>query len=193
MANICQAPTLKKTHCLPSDRSHRAPVRFLRHATSLALSFLFCMTARVCQAQSHDVICDKGAGDFEAEFRTGVKVHVGAARNGELATRLCDAALSWGKGNLAIAAGASQLDVDAFGVDLGLGVPVVAFQVKKFAAECCMEYKIYSLRAPAVFLRSITGAEFFSAADTDMDGHVEIWTDDAAAVKGFGNFLLSEL
>src|SRR5712671_3428889 len=132
MANICQAPTLKKTHCLPSDRSHRA---------------------RVCQAQSHDVICDKGAGDFEAEFRTGVKVHVGAARNGELATRLCDAALSWDKGNLAIAASASQLDVDAFGVDLGLGVPVVAFQVKKSAAECCMEYKIYSLRTPAVFLR----------------------------------------
>jgi hypothetical protein len=110
-----------------------------------------------------------------------------------LATRLCDGALSWDKGNLAIAASASQLDVDAFGVDMGLGVPVVAFQVKKSAAECCMEYKIYSLRTPAVLLRSITGGEFFSAADTDLDGRVEIWTDDAAAVKGFENFLLSEL
>ncbi len=193
MANICQPPAPKKTHCLPSDRAHRAPVRFLGFAASLLLFFLFFLTAHACRAQSHDVICDKGAGDFEAEFRTGVKVHVGAARNGELATRLCDAAVSWDKGNLAIAAGASQLDVDAFGVDLGLGVPVVAFQVKKSAAECCMEYKIYSLRTPAVFLRSITGGEFFSAADTDMDGRVEIWTDDAAAVKGFENFLLSEL
>jgi len=190
MANICQPPAPKKTHCLPSDRAH---LRFPRLAASPVLFFLFFLTAHVCRAQSHDVICDKGAGDFEAEFRTGVKVHVGAARNGELATRLCDAAVSWDKGNLAIAAGASQLDVDAFGVDLGLGVPVVAFQVKKSAAECCMEYKIYSLRAPAVFLRGITGGGFFSAADTDLDGRVEIWTDDAAAVKGFENFLLSEL
>jgi hypothetical protein len=193
MANICQPPALEKIHYPPSDRARRAPVRFLRLRTSLALFFLFCLTARVCHAQRHDVICDKGAGDFEAEFRTGVRVHVGAARNGGLATRLCDAALSWDKGNLAIAAGASQLDVDAFGVDLGLGVPVVAFQVKKSAAECCMEYRVYSLRTPAVLLRSITGGEFFSAADTDLDGRVEIWTDDAASVKGFENFLLSEL
>jgi hypothetical protein len=191
MANICQPPALEKINCLPSDRARNARLRFLRFAAPLALFFLFC--PRVCHSQSHDVICDKGAGDFEEEFRTGVRVHVGAARNGELATRLCDAALSWEKGSLAIAAGVSQLDVDAFGVDLGLGVPVVAFQVKKSAAECCMEYKIYSLRTPAVFLRGITGGEFFSAADTDLDGRVEIWTDDAAAVNGFENFLLSEL
>jgi hypothetical protein len=193
MANICQPPALEKTHCLPSDRTRSALVRFPRLATSLPLFFLFCLTACVCDAQSHDVICNNGAGDFEAEFHTGVKVHVGAARTGELATRLCDAALHWDKGNLAIAAAASQLDVDAFGVDLGLGVPVVAFQVKKSAAECCMEYKIYSLRTPPVFLRGITGGEFFSAADTDLDGRVEIWTDDAASVSGFENFLLSEL
>src|SRR6202051_1635147 len=193
MANSCQAPVLEKTHCPRSDRERSVLLRFLRLATSLVLFFLFCLTARVCDAQRHDVICDKGAGDFEAEFRTGVRVQVGASRNGGLATRLCDATLNWDKGNMAIAAAAAQLDVDAFGVDLGLGVPVVAFQVKKSAAECCMEYKIYSLRTPAVFLRSITGGEFFSAADTDLDGRVEIWTDDAAAVSGFENFLLSEL
>src|SRR5467141_3191916 len=157
MANICQPPAPKKTHCLPSDRAHRAPVRFLGFAASLLLFFLFFLTAHACRAQSHDVICDKGAGDFDAEFRTGVKVHVGAARNGELATRVCEAALSWNKQNLVIAPMASQLDVDAFGVDLGVGVPVVAFQVKKSNADCCMVYKIYSLRAPPVLLRSIAG------------------------------------
>jgi hypothetical protein len=197
MANICQPPARNKTpensSGLPSGRAPSSPVRFRYSSTALALFFLFCLTARVCHAQSHDVICNNGDGDFEAEFHTGVRVHVGAARNGELATRLCDAALHWDKGNLDIAAAAPQLDVDVFGVDLGLGVPVVAFQVKKSIAECCMEYKIYSLRAPAVFLRSITGGEFFSAADTDLDGRVEIWTDDAASVNGFENLLLSEL
>src|SRR5712692_2988759 len=178
---------------LPSDRVPSAPVRFLRGAAALALPFLFCGTASVCHAQRHDVICSDGAGDFNAEFRTGVKVHVGAARNGELATRVCQAALSWNKQNLAIAPAASQLDIDAFGVDLGVGVPVVAFQVKKSNADCCMVYKIYSLQQPPVLLRSITGGEFFSAADTDLDGRVEIWTDDAAALEGFDNLLLSDL
>jgi hypothetical protein len=56
-----------------------------------------------------------------------------------------------------------------------------------------MEYKIYSLRAPPVLLRSIKGGEFFSAADTDLDGRVEIWTDDAASVDGFENLRLSSL
>jgi len=164
-----------------------------RRASLLGLFFLFGLMPRACPAQNRDVICNNGDGVFEEEFRTGVRVRVAASRNGELATRLCDAAFHWDKGSLAIAAGASQLDVDAFGVDLGLGTPVVAFQVKKSAADCCMEYKIYSLRSPPALLRSISGGEFFSAADTDLDGRVEIWTDDAAAVSGFENYLLSEL
>jgi hypothetical protein len=139
------------------------------------------------------VICRDGAGDFDAEFHTGVKVHVGAARNGELATRVCEATLSWANQKLVITAAAAQLDVDALGVDLGLAVPVVAFQVKKSTPECCMEYKIHSLRTPPVLLRTITGGEFFSAADTDLDGRVEIWTDDAASVEGFESLLLSDL
>jgi hypothetical protein len=56
-----------------------------------------------------------------------------------------------------------------------------------------MVYKIYSLRDPPVLLRSIAGGEFFSAADTDLDGRVEIWTDDAAALAGFENIPLSDL
>jgi len=157
------------------------------------LFLLSCLTATVCHAQIHDVICRDGAGDFDTEFHTGVKVHVGAARNGELATRVCEATLSWTNQNLVITAAAAQLDVDALGVDLGMAVPVVAFQVKKSTPECCMEYKIYSLRTPPVLLRTISGGEFFSAADTDLDGRVEIWTDDAASVEGFESLLLSDL
>ena len=151
------------------------------------------LTAGICHAQIHDVVCRDGNGEFEAEFHTGVKVRVGAARNGELAARACHAALSWGDRNLVVAASASQLDVDAFGVDLGVGAPVVTLQVKKSKGDCCMEYKVYSLRQPPALLRSITGGEFFSAADTDLDGRVEIWTDDAAAVDGFENLRLWDL
>jgi hypothetical protein len=197
MANICQTYAQSKapenSSSPPADRVPSVPVRFRCGAAALALFLLSCLTASVCHAQTHDVICRDGAGDFEFEFHTGVAVHVGAARNGELATRVCEAALSWNNQNLVIAAAASQLDVDAFGVDLGLGVPVVTLQVKKSKADCCMDYKIYSLREPPVLLRSIAGGEFFSAADTDLDGRVEIWTDDSASVDGFENLLLSDL
>jgi hypothetical protein len=161
--------------------------------SGLTLFLLSCLTASVCHAQSHDVVCREGVGDFEAEFQTGVSVRVGPARAEMLEARVCEATLSWGDQNLAIADTASQADIDAFGVDLGVGAPVVALQVKKSKAECCMEYKIYSLRAPPVLLRSIAGGEFFSAADTDLDGRLEIWTDDASTVQGFENLRLSDL
>ncbi len=147
-----------------------------------------------CHAQNRDVLCSNGSGGFEAEFRTGVKLRVGAARNakGGLATRVCEATLNWGKQELVVATKVANLDVDVFGADLGLGVPVAAFQVKKSDVECCMAYKIYSLQKPPRLLRTITGGNFFSASDTDMDGRVEIWTADAAAVDGFENLALSE-
>jgi hypothetical protein len=170
-----------------------ALVRFRCGAAAVAIFLFSCLTGSACHAQSHDVVCKDGDGELEAEFQTGVKVRVGASRNGELAARACDAALSWGDQNLVVAASASQLDIDAFGVDLGVGGPVVALQVKKSKADCCMEYKIYSLREPPVLLRSITGGGFFSAADTNLEGRVEIWTDDAAAVEGFENLRLMDL
>jgi hypothetical protein len=100
--------------------------------------------------------------------------------NGQLAARVCEAALSWGNESLVISPAASDLDIDAFAVDLGLGPLVVTAQVRKSKAECCMVYNIYSLRTPPELLRSVSGGQFFSAADTDLDGRVEIWTDDAA-------------
>ena len=86
----------------------------------------------------------------------------------------------------------SQLDVDVLGADLGLGTPVVAFQVKKSAADWDMTYLIYSLQKPPQLLRTITGGDFFRAADTDLKGRVEIWTGDVRAISGFEGFLPGE-
>ena len=148
--------------------------------------------AGVCRAQNRDVLCNYGTGNFYAEFRSGVSVRVEAARNGELAARLCRAVLSWQNQKLVIADQVLQVDVDALGADIGLGTPVITFQVKK-SQDCCVEYEIYSLQKPPSLLRTITGGDFFSAADTDLDGEVEIWTDDAAAVDGFDSLAVGQM
>jgi hypothetical protein len=177
----------------PPDCVTGTPFRVRYSAAAFALFLLSCLTPNLCHAQGRNVVCRGGAGYFEAEFPTGVKVHVGASRVGELENRVCEAALSWGDQRLVVSDAASELDVDAFGVDLGVGTPAIAVQVKKSKAECCRDYRIYSLREPPVLLRSITGGGFFSAADTDLDGRVEIWTDDAAAVEGFESLKLNDL
>jgi hypothetical protein len=182
---------------LPPDRERivpcpPSPIRLV--AASLFV-FLFWATTSICQTQTliSGILCRGGDGNFDAEFQTGVKVHVGAARNGELATRACAARLSWEKQELVVATDASQIDLDAFGADLGDGVPVAAFQIKKLDTDCCMEYAIYSLEKPPRLLRTVTGGDFFSASDIDLDGRVEIWTNDAGAVNGFEKLALSEL
>jgi hypothetical protein len=187
------APQLRHHHKVATFIEVALDLLWICAKSGLALFLLTCLTASACHGQSRDVVCRGGVGYFEAEFPTGVKVHVGASRIGELEARVCEAALSWGDQNLAVSDAASDLDIDAFGVDLGLGVPIVAVQMKKSKAECCMEYRIYSLREPPTLLRSITGGEYFSAADTDLDGRVEIWTDDAASLEGFENLRLSDL
>jgi hypothetical protein len=187
----------------PIDRKQIGPAQFKssgrsrfepRAAARASILFLFfCVTSVACHAQARDVLCRQGSGDFDAAFASGVRAHVGATRNLELAARACDATLSWADQSMIVATGSAELDLDAFGVDLGLGIPVAAFQVKQSKNECCMEYKIYSLRTPPALLQSLRGGDFFSAADTDLDGKVEIWTDDAAAVDGFENLKLSVL
>jgi hypothetical protein len=153
----------------------------------LAIASLFLVWPLLCISQplAQSVLCSAGNGNVDAEFRTGVKVHVGAARNGGLAMRACAANLNWETQELLVTAGASQVDLDAFGVDLGDGAPVAAFQIKKSDSYCCMDYAIYSLQKPPRLLRAITGGGFFSASDVDLDGTVEVFTDDAAAVDGF--------
>ncbi len=141
--------------------------------------------AGACHAQTEPVVCHAGGGNFEAAFLSGITVQVGAARREGLARRECEATLLWDKGKIVVATGVAQMDVDAFGIDVGLGPPVVTLQGKKTDSECCMKLQIYSLRRPPKLLRTITGGTFFSAADTDLDGQIEIWTDDAAALEGF--------
>jgi hypothetical protein len=176
-----------------------SPDRKLRPALGgrlAALSvILFCCfaTLGICQTQSRSILCLGGDGTFHADFRTGVTLHAGPARNGRLATRACAATFVWYKQDLIVATDVSQLDVDAFGVDFGDGTPAAAFQFKKRDSDCCMEYEIYSLQQPPRLVRAITGGNFFSASDVDLDGKIEIWTTDAAAVSGFENLALIEL
>jgi hypothetical protein len=162
-------------------------VRFRWGAKAAALALLFCAVASACRAQDHGAVCHNGNGSFEATFPTGVAVQVGAERREGLATRKCAATLLWATQKIEVASAAAETDVDAFGIDLGLGAPVVTFQRKKADAECCMTLQIFSLQRPPKLLRTITGGTFFSTADSDLDGQVEIWTTDAAAVNGFEN------
>lgn len=167
-----------------------------RAQATAACFFLLGSTLCICQPPTRSVLCQDGNANFSATFPTGVSVHIGAAHRGDgttLATRSCAANLSWEKEELAVAADASQVDLDAFGADLGDGVPVAAFQIKKSDADCCMEYRIYSLEKPPRLLRTIKGGEFFSASDADLDGSIEIWTHDAETVDGFEKLSLSEL
>jgi hypothetical protein len=207
MAKICQTRARSKAPLIslfrPYDRAPSGQAQFktsgrscfeLRTVSRSAILFLFfCLASAACHAQARDVLCRQGAGDFEAAFASGVRAHVGATRNLELAARACDAALTWADQSVIVATGSAEMDLDAFGVDLGLGTPVAAFQVKQSKNDCCMEYKIYSLRTPPALLQTLRGGDFFSAADTDLDGKVEIWTDDAAAVDGFERLKLSAL
>jgi hypothetical protein len=153
---------------------------------------LLSVISSFCSSQTHNVVCRDGYGKFEGKFATGVTVSVGAAKNGQLAKRVCEARLGWGKEDLLVEPEAPQVDIDLLGADLGLGTPVVAFEMKESNADWSMKYQIYSLQKPPRLLRTIAGGDFFSAADTDLDGRIEIWTGDAQAVNGFENLSLGE-
>lgn len=145
-----------------------------------------------CLGQTRDVVCDDGYGKFETKFISGVSVIVGATKNGELAKRSCSGTLAWDGQDRLVAVDASQVDIDVLGVDLGLGMPVIAFQVKRSAGDWDMTYQIYSLQKPPKLLRTIAGSDFFRAADTDLNGKIEIWTGDVGAVSGFEGFTPGE-
>lgn len=187
-----KAPGQKDAHLgyVRARKSWRAS-KFV--AKSLMLFYIVCAGAGACRGQEQDVVCSDGNGGFQTRFeRSGVIVRVGAARAGGFATRKCEAALGWNKQSLTVATNAAQIDIDTVGVDLGLGVPVATFQVKKLDSDCCMEYQVYSLRTPPKLLRSISGGDYFSAADSDLDGRVEIWTHDTAAADGFDGLNAAE-
>jgi hypothetical protein len=187
-----------KTSTLPLPHDHSNPV--LRHSLRAylvtACLCLYWPALCFCQTQHRSILCRDGNTNYEAEFHTGIKVHVGASHTGglaTLATRTCEATLSWEHQQILVATNASELDLDAFGVDFGDGIPASGFQVKKTDALCCSEYRIYSIERPPRLVRTITGGEFFSASDSDLDGRIEIWTNDGAAVNGFEKLGLGEL
>jgi hypothetical protein len=155
--------------------------------------FLLALLPSPSLAQVHDLLCKAGNSPFEASFRTGVTVSIGAQKDSGFSTRSCHGTLSWGKQKLVVADDVAQLDLDMFGVELGSGRPVAAFTIAKSNDECCMTYQIYSLNEPPQLLRTITGGGFFEAADTDLDGEVEIWTEDSGALSGFEGLALGEI
>lgn len=179
-------------------------IRYFVRASSLFASL--CCLCVACAGQTQSavdethfsanptrlLVCDKGIGSFQGKLPTsasnaGVTVSVGAPRqdNG-FAARMCQAKLSWGRHDeLLVAPEVAQADIDVMGADMGLGSLVVAFQIKAAEADPLIKYEIYSLSKPPKLLRTITGEDFFSAADTRLYQTVEIWTTDAAAVNGF--------
>jgi hypothetical protein len=152
-----------------------------------ALSMLFYSP---CFGETRLVVCDKGVGNFNAKSVAGVDVSVGAAKGAGFAIRACEAKLSWGHEDIVVAQ-AAQADVDLMEVNLGLGSLVVAFDIKAAEADPHTRYAIYSLTKPPRLLRTITGEDFFRAADTRLDESVEIWTTDAVAANGFEGLPLS--
>lgn len=160
------------------------------------LVFLFAMlgmTMNVQLAQGEDVACNAGVGKFEGKSSTGITVSVAAQKQGELDLRTCDASLEWDKEKLTVVAGAPQIDLDVFEGDLTGQGPTAAFAFKSSNQQRCGVYQIYSLEKPPRLLRTIRGGDFYRAADKDLDGRIEIWADDAAAVDGFEGMTASEI
>jgi hypothetical protein len=160
-------------------------------AKALLLAACICVIQSPCRGQTNGILCTGGEGRFARTSTTGVKVIVDAQKDNGLATRACEAVLLWKKTETPVARDLWQADVDAMGVDLSLGVPVVTFQIKKSDVDSSMTYLVYSLRGPPQLLRTITGGDSFRAADTDLDGRIEIWATDAKAVSGFEGLPLS--
>jgi hypothetical protein len=172
---------------LLARRSRAFPSRALLPAA------FFCAASILCHGQMHPATCHDGSGKYQEKFSTGVTVSVGAVRNGQLSARACEARLTWSNQELLAVPDAWEVDVDLLGADVGLGAPVVAFKIKKSDIDPQSVYQLYSLKKPPLLLRTLTGGSSYSAADTDMDSLVEIWTDDARAVDGFENLPLASL
>jgi len=161
----------------------------------LAATVLLCGLPTILQGQEqsagHSVVCDNGDGKFEARFGTEITVYAGASMSGDFEKRSCGATITWNKQVMTVASDLPEVDIDALGIDVGLGAPVAAFQVRS-KASTLMTYEIYSLQKTPRLLKRITGGDFFRSADTDMDGRVEIWAGDAGALQGFDGLALGE-
>jgi hypothetical protein len=129
------------------------------------------------------MLCDHGNNSFSFDSPSGVSVLIGPSHAAGFAARNCAAELAWHKQRLSVADQVPQVDLDLFDVEIGVAGPVAAFQVKAAEESCCLNYQIYTLRSSPRLWRTLRGG-FFSAADTHLDGRVEIWAEDAEAVDG---------
>lgn len=161
------------------------------YARKLTVYVILCTLSTLCYGKTLLVLCGAGLGSFSSKFRTGVTVTVDATKARGFSTHTCEASLGWGKDAMPVAQQSWEIDIDAMGADLGLNTPVVAFQIKDSAHDQFMTYKVYSLEKPPRLLRTITGGDWFSASDIDLEGRTEIWTGDAGAVDGFDDIPLS--
>jgi hypothetical protein len=168
-------------------------LKFGRTLLTGALVLLFWGFVNPCAAQIRNPLCNGGDNQFQASYHTGVGVSVGSGHSGGLSTRVCEAEITWEDQKLVVAEQAAQIDLDQFGVNPKDEGPMAAFQVRPSKNKCCSAYQIYSLDKPPRLLRSITGGGTFSAADTDLDGRIEIWSEDLAAVDGFDGLFASEM
>lgn len=153
-----------------------------------------CALGALCSAGSaQQALCTDGYASLQSKFDTGVTVVVGPAKTTGLAERSCSAFLQWDKNKLVVAEQAAQVDVDLLGADVGLNVPVVAFEVRQGDSDPLARYEIYSLQKPPRLLRRLSGAQSYSTADVDLDGRVAIWADDAGAFDGMDGLLVGML
>lgn len=144
---------------------------------------LVLLATRPSLAQPHRTLCNQGDHGFSARLPSGISVTVGPPHTSSFAVRTCTAEILSGKRKLTVAEDVQQADLDMFGVDLNGAGPVAAFQLKKSPNTCCLSYEIYSLLGAPHLIRTLTGG-FFNAADTDLDGRIEIWAEDGQAVDG---------
>jgi hypothetical protein len=137
------------------------------------------------QGPAQDISCENGNGEYSTKFSTGTTVSLGPLRNGAFAERACVARLFGNGQQVSVASDAAEVVIDVLGADIGFGKPVVAFQIDESGDGKHRSYRIFSLNKPLRLLYTITGASSYAAADTDLDGKIEIWADDAAAIDGF--------
>ena len=164
-----------------------------RVTTFWAAALLLCVISSTAAAQVQRPLCRDGNNEFQADYKLSVFVTVQPGKNGDMALRVCDASLNWETQKLTVAEHAAQIDLDLFGVDLESGLPVAGFQVKHTNADCCVSYQLYSLASPPHLIKTIKRGSFFTAADRDLDGRIEFWTDDAAAVDGLDGVYATEI
>jgi hypothetical protein len=162
-----------------------------RACSILLLASLFGFLALPWCAAEPPLVCTGGMGSFTAQLVGGITVSIGAEHSGGFARRGCQARFSWDGQQLPIATSAADIDADALGIDLGVGVPVAAFQIRSSARDPLMRYEIYTLKKPPRLLRTLTGSDTYSAADADLDGRIEIWAADAGVFNGLDGLRLS--